>query len=126
MKNKYEFRNDYVVIYLPRKDDDSLELMCERHDFERANEFPGTWYAYPDYTKYGLYLCFGNMPMTRGIRGNRVNFTRWITNCRPDLQTYFFTKDYLDCRRSNFRMVTRSTLRNLQIAARKEKQLVKI
>lgn len=102
MKNKFETNGDITTITLRRRDGTLLYTIIDTEDLERANEFPGTWYAN---LRYGQFYVKGAYPLGNS-KQKTVYLHRWLFNPPHELRVDHMNHDTLDNRRSkNLRLV---------------------
>jgi HNH endonuclease/AP2 domain len=96
MKNNYKFYNDYVVIYANCKGE-TMEILIDKDDFDKVNEFSGTWYVKKD----------GNTHYARIRNGNsNIKLHRVIMNYYGSKVIDHRNGNGLDNRKNNLRIVT--------------------
>ena len=101
LKNDFEIRDQVVAIFLKRKSGEVFETIIDKEDFDKVNDFPGTWFW-----KNG-YAC--------GLSGQRYSTTEFrknwymhrVVNETPDgLYVDHINFDRLDNRKCNLRKCT--------------------
>ncbi|MBB5150284.1 HNH endonuclease [Ureibacillus thermosphaericus] len=96
MKNNYKFYNDYVVIYANCKGE-TMEILIDKDDFDKVNEFSGTWSAKKD----------GNTHYAEIRNGKSfIKIHRLIMNYNGNKVIDHKNGNGLDNRKSNLRIVT--------------------
>lgn len=103
MKNKYEIRGDVTAILFNENKYGIKETLIDTDQLERANEFPNTWCVLK--AGEGLIYVVGHLPVTNGKRVD-VRLHRWIMNPPSDKVVDHISRNTLDNRISNLRVVT--------------------
>lgn len=94
MKNSYKFRNDYIVIYANCKGE-TMEILIDKDDFDKVNQFSGTWSVKKDGNTY--YAMIGK---------EQIRMHRFIMNYNGNKVIDHKNGNGLDNRKSNLRIVT--------------------
>jgi hypothetical protein len=100
MKNYYSFSGDTCHIEL----NNDKATMISIEDFEKVNEFDGTWFAKYDKRKDKWYVC-GNFKVGKG-KYKQVKLHRYIMDTPKDMLTDHINGNTFDNRRHNLRNVT--------------------
>ncbi|MDF1511074.1 endonuclease subunit [Bacillus phage vB_Bacillus_1020A] len=103
MKNNYRIFENNVVIFLKRKNGEILETVIDLQDFQKANEYKGTWYALRD-PKSGKFYVYGNLYISKGKRRG-IKLHRWLMGEPCGFVIDHINHDTLDNRRVNLRAV---------------------
>jgi hypothetical protein len=103
VKNEFEVRNNYAVIFVNCKGQ-KIETMISISDLEKAQSFPYTWYAYHS-KRRDTFIIVGNLQPTKEGR-KRALLTRWIMDPSDDLIVDHINHNTLDNRRENLRILT--------------------
>ncbi len=119
MKNKYEVKNDYVIIFLSGKNNKNFETLLDIEDFENIKEIDVSWNAswredsksfYVSATKY--IGTFEGKPKYKILYLHREIFGNLK---RTQLVDHVDSKKTLDNRRNNLRITDHSdNLKNRQ------------
>jgi hypothetical protein len=110
LKNQFERRGSEIAIFLNRSDGTILKTSISANDFEKVNEFSGTWYARWNKGTKSFYVM-GNLPTVNGKRGT-VYLHRLILEAEPGLVPDHINHDTLNNTRDNLRLLTHAE--NLQ------------
>lgn len=98
MKNKYEIKDDIVIIHLNR----GLQTKISIEDFDKVNSHPGTWGAYPG--GRGYFYVHSKIPGTR----KHMKLARFILGVEdPDVIVDHIDLDTLNNTRENLRATDR-------------------
>lgn len=103
MKNTYEVRGDFAVVFLKRRDGSIFEAKIDVADLETVKTFPNTWIAaYAKSTEsfyaHGVYVIGDGKRTT-------ISMQRFITDAKKGEVVDHVNHDTLDNRRSNLRVV---------------------
>ena len=110
MKNRYEVKGEFVVIFLDREDGSVLETIIDKDDLNRAQKIRGKWYANWNKSSGSFYVK-ANTVDADGKKGS-MPLHRWLTNCPNGLVVDHIDHNTLNNTRQNIRNVTH--LENMQ------------
>ena len=102
MNNDFEFREDYVVIFLDRKDGSRLETLIDIEDFELVMNAPFKWSPNKSENRKNCYVIGRSKRYDGGKRDN-YQLHRWILNASKETDVDHIFHNTLDNRRYNLR-----------------------
>lgn len=103
MNNDYEFRNDYVVIFLDRKNGSRYEAIIDILDFNLVMNAPCKWYLYVG--RKGQIYVYGSGIRIKGEKRKHYKLHRYILNAKDDFDVDHLDHNTLNNRRYNLREV---------------------
>ena len=109
MKNEYKIISDTVVIYLKDRKGNVYETLIDIDDFDKVNQFEGTWFAYYRINNNSFYAR--NSVYTRLGNGKCTYKCTFIHNLVMDFETNdeefidHIKHDTLDNRKKNLRKI---------------------
>lgn len=106
MTNEFEIRGDSAVIFLNRRNGETIEALIDIDDLARAQEHPLKWCAVLHRTTPGVYV-HGSYRKPNG-KGTGVYLHRWIVRAQKGMEVHHKNGNPLDNRRSNLEVVTRA------------------
>ena len=104
MINKYEFRDDHVVIFLNRKDGTVLETKIDLIGFEKIMNMQVRWYAHYDPKMLGFYAV--GYQRGSGRKGKKLKLHRVLTDATDEQVVDHINHDTLDNQGFNIRATT--------------------
>lgn len=101
MKNRYEIRDDHIVVFVACKGD-VKEVFIDKDDLKTIDRFNGTWFAKSDQCNMYAAMSVGRKGKQKTIRMHRI-----IANCNENkLHIDHINHNGLDNRKTNIRMCT--------------------
>lgn len=110
MKNDYEIREDYAVIFLKHKGN-IMEALIDIEDFPQVSNYSCTWHALE---KGNTYYVRGHIPGSSNKRKTYLH--RFLMNPPQGYEVDHINHNGLDNRRANMRIVTNAENRQNSIA----------
>lgn len=119
MNNDYEFKDDYVIIFLDRKDGSRLEAFIDIEDFDLVMNAPFKWSVNLN-KRFKTPYSIGKSK--RHANGSRDNYQmhRWILDAPKGFEVDHINHNGLDNRRSNLRLLPIGANNQNQSGARKD------
>lgn len=95
MKNRYQVKGKYTVIYLPRADGSEASTVIDTEDLPKVNKFPGSWHLF-EHTELDRYYVRG-----WDQEGNEPLLHRYIMEPKRGQNTSHVNGNGLDNRKKN-------------------------
>lgn len=106
MNNVYEIRDDYVVIFLDRKDGSKLETLIDIEDFELVMEAPFKWSPNKSEKRENCYAIGRSKRYDNGKRDN-YQLHRWVLDAPDGFDVDHINHNTLDNRKFNLRILSK-------------------
>ena len=105
-KNKYKIINDYVIIYLNRKDGTVLETIIDLEEMDKVLGYKYKWY--PHYFKntktFYAYSTVYNGSPNQGFKNGTIRLNNFIMDFPVGVEIDHIDHDTLNNRKSNMRI----------------------
>ena len=106
-KNRFEVRDNIVILYLDRKIGEPIEAIIDLDDFKRVNDFKYKWCAKYDPSIEDYYVCssFYVGRVNGKFTSKPIYLNRFIMNYYDELEVDHINHKTLDNRKENLRLV---------------------
>jgi len=105
-KNRYKINEDFVIIYLDRKDGSVLETVIDIADFDKILGYKYKWYAKydPNTNGYYVYSTVYNGSPKRGFKNTTVKLNKYILDYTGSQEIDHIDHNTLNNRKHNLRI----------------------